>query len=438
MYEINPTPKRVVIYARVSTEHEAQINALENQLDWYKPILEMHKEWQVVNWYVDKGITGTSAEKRPQFMQMIFDAKCGKFDMIITREVSRFARNTVDTLNYTRLLKTHKVDVYFINDNIKTSDGDGEFRLTIMASLSQDESRKTSVRVKAGQQTSMDNGVFYGSGNILGYRRKETIDDNNKKHVDFLVEPEQAETVKMIFSMYLDGHGLMQTPENRKKKGLPYEGYCNSPMVPRWKLEMMAMYIFREFLNNRDDVLALATSMLEAHIDDVPESDSMTRYALSSKQAELDKMQKRIDRLMDMRMDGEITADVFMKQSTETQVKIDSLKDEIEALMPKKEDTVTNYSEKMEMLRFALSQYNAPEYFENGIPESVIDAYVEKIVVFEDHFEWYLRFGGNDPLKCHVNGKEDANPEVIFGDSSSSLTELEKHRQQSNQRSNPY
>ena len=96
MYEINRVPKRIVIYARVSTEHEAQINALENQLDWYKPILEMHKEWQVVNWYVDKGITGTSAEKRPQFMQMIFDAKCGKFDMIITREVSRFARNTVD------------------------------------------------------------------------------------------------------------------------------------------------------------------------------------------------------------------------------------------------------------------------------------------------------------------------------------------------------
>ena len=111
-------------------------------------------------------------------------------------------------------------------------------------------------------------------------------------------------------------------------------------------------------------------------------------------------------------------------------MKIDSLKDEIEALMPKKEETVINYSEKLEMLRFALSQYNAPEYFENGIPESVIDAYVEKLVVFEDHFEWYLRFGGNDPLKCRVNGKKDANPEVIFGDSLSSLTELEKHRLQ--------
>ena len=577
MYEVNQTPKRVVIYARVSTEHEAQINALENQLDWYKPILAMHPEWQVVNWYVDKGITGTSAEKRPEFMQMIFDAKCGKFDMIITREVSRFARNTVDTLNYTRLLKTYKVDVHFINDNIKTSDGDGEFRLTIMASLSQDESRKTSVRVKAGQQTSMDNGVYYGNGNVLGYKRRQTFDENNKKHVDFLIDPEQAETVKMIFEMYLDGHGLMQiknelerqgrptatgnmnwhcstishtlknsfycgiityhkeytpdflvqkkiknygevkltqtkgkhepiitveqyervqaimktktnpakttpngrqckgktppkdvwgrllvcscgysvhrvhwsgngetkkiayrcrsviangTPENRKKKGLPYEGYCNSPMVPQWKLEMMATYIFKEFLDNRGEVLKLAESMLEAHIDDVPELDGNIKFTLSAKQSELDKMQKRIDNLMNMRMDGEITAEVFLKQSTETQVRIDTLRDEIEALMPKKEETVPDYSEKMEMLRFALSEYNSPEYFENGIPESVIEAYVEKIVIFEDHFEWYLRFGGgNDLIKCHVDGKANENPEVIAGESYPLTSGLTQHRQ---------
>ena len=100
MYEINRVPKRVVIYARVSTEHEAQINALENQLDWYKPILEMNKHWHVVDWYVDKGITGTSAAKRPQFMQMMEDAKKKRFDLIITREVSRFARNTVVQLKH--------------------------------------------------------------------------------------------------------------------------------------------------------------------------------------------------------------------------------------------------------------------------------------------------------------------------------------------------
>ena len=108
-------------------------------------------------------------------MQMIADAKKHKFDMIITREVSRFARNTVDTLQYTRMLRENGVEVFFINDNIKTFDGDGELRLTIMATLAQDESRKTSVRVKSGQQTSMNNGVVYGNGNILGYAGYDSI-----------------------------------------------------------------------------------------------------------------------------------------------------------------------------------------------------------------------------------------------------------------------
>ena len=200
--------RNVAIYARVSTEHEAQLSALENQKDWYKPILEQHPEWNVVRMYVDEGITGTSAKKRQHFMEMIDDADDGEFDLILTREVSRFARNTVDTLQYTRRLKAKGVEVFFINDNIKTFDGDGELRLTIMATLAQDESRKTSIRVKSGQQTSMENGVYYGNGNILGYRRKETIDDDNKKKVEFLIEPEQAKTVRMIYDMYLDGVGL--------------------------------------------------------------------------------------------------------------------------------------------------------------------------------------------------------------------------------------
>ena len=150
-YTMEYRNRTVVIYARVSTEHEAQISALENQLDWYKPLLDYHPEWTLVERYVDEGITGTSAEKRPEFMRMMEDAKKHKFDLILTREVSRFARNTVDTLQYTRMLKEHGVEVYFINDGIKTFDGDGELRLTIMATLAQDESRKTSIRVKSGQ-----------------------------------------------------------------------------------------------------------------------------------------------------------------------------------------------------------------------------------------------------------------------------------------------
>lgn len=113
MYGINMElrNRNVVIYGRVSTEHEAQLSALENQMDWYKPFLARHPEWNLIGTYVDEGITGTSAQKRPQFLQMIKDAKKKKFDLIITREVSRFARNTVDTLQYTRELKAKGVEV---------------------------------------------------------------------------------------------------------------------------------------------------------------------------------------------------------------------------------------------------------------------------------------------------------------------------------------
>ena len=157
---------RVAVYARVSTEHEAQINALENQLEWYKIECSRHSDWEIVEVYVDQGITGTQAQKRPEFLRMMEDAQKGKFDLIITREVSRFARNTVDTLSYTRELKARGVDVFFINDGINTATNDGELRLTIMSSMAQDESRKISERVKAGQKISREKHVLYGSGNI--------------------------------------------------------------------------------------------------------------------------------------------------------------------------------------------------------------------------------------------------------------------------------
>jgi DNA invertase Pin-like site-specific DNA recombinase len=202
--------RKVVIYARVSTDHDAQLSALENQLDWYKPLLDLHPEWELVGQYIDEGITGTSAQKRPEFMRMMDDAKKHKFDMILTREVSRFARNTVDTLQYTRMLREHGVEVYFINDGIKTFDGDGELRLTIMATLAQDESRKTSIRVKSGQQTSMNNGVVYGNGNILGY---------DKVGKEMVINPEQASTVRLIYDMYLDGCGLVKIRDELERRG---------------------------------------------------------------------------------------------------------------------------------------------------------------------------------------------------------------------------
>lgn len=195
-------PRRMVFYGRVSTEHEAQLSALENQIQWYDDQLKYHPNWTLVDRYIDEGITGTQAKKRPSFLRMIEDAKKDKFDLIVTREVCRFARNTVDTLIYTRQLKNDfGIEVYFVEDNIWTMDGDGELRLTIMATLAQEESRKTSERVKAGQFISRQNGVLYGNGNILGYDRDGDT---------YVINPEQAETVRMIYDMYLGGMGTMK------------------------------------------------------------------------------------------------------------------------------------------------------------------------------------------------------------------------------------
>lgn len=135
--------RKVAVYARVSTEHEAQLSALGNQIQYYDAILENYEDWELIERYIDEGITGTSVKKRKNFMRMMDDALAGRFDLIVTREVSRFARNTVDTLQQTRLLKRHGVEVYFSEDNIWTmNDDDGELKLTLMATLAQNESKK--------------------------------------------------------------------------------------------------------------------------------------------------------------------------------------------------------------------------------------------------------------------------------------------------------
>ena len=187
-------PRNIVFYGRVSTEHEAQLSALENQMQWYDDQLKYHPNWNVIGRYIDEGITGTQAKKRPAFLQMLDDARKNKFDLIVTREVCRFARNTVDTLTTTRELKNLGIEVFFVEDNIWTMDGDGELRLTIMATLAQEESRKVSERVRAGQHISREKGTLYGSGNILGYDRRGDT---------YVINSDQAETVRMIYEMYI-------------------------------------------------------------------------------------------------------------------------------------------------------------------------------------------------------------------------------------------
>lgn len=205
--------KRVVFYGRVSTQSEEQISALGNQMTWYEQLLLMNPDWIVVGKYEDAGVTGTSVRKRKGFQQMLEDGiDRQKFDLIVTRETKRFARNTVDALSYVRLLKQHGIEVYFVSDAIHTiEDNDGELRLSIMATIAQEESRKISENVRAGQRISRQKGILRGSGNILGYRR---VGKNQ-----YEIDPEQAAVVRKIFQWYIEGAGIRVIKQRLEEEG---------------------------------------------------------------------------------------------------------------------------------------------------------------------------------------------------------------------------
>ena len=184
---------KVAAYCRVSTDKDDQINSFESQKGYFERQINLNPDWELTEIYADEGLTGTSTKKRKAFNKMIADAHLGKFNLILTKEVSRFARNTVDTLQYTRELKALNIGVRFLLDNIYTLDADAELRLTIMASLAQEESRKTSERVKWGQKRQMEKGVVFGR-DMLGY---DVI--NGVMHIN----EEGAEIVKLIFHKFV-------------------------------------------------------------------------------------------------------------------------------------------------------------------------------------------------------------------------------------------
>ena len=219
---------RVAAYARVSTEKDDQINSLTNQRKYFEEYIKNHEDWEFAGVYYDEGITGTQTKKRIGFKQMIEACKSGEVDLILTKEVSRFARNTVDTLAYTRELKEYDVGVLFINDNIDTRDNDGEFRLSIMASVAQEESRKTSERVKWGQRRAMENGVVFGNNSIYGY----TLQNGQLK-----ANEDEAEVIRLVFHKYtLEGKGTHVIARELYEEGIKpprTDGFWSSTMILR-------------------------------------------------------------------------------------------------------------------------------------------------------------------------------------------------------------
>ncbi len=521
--------RRVAIYARVSTEHEAQISALENQVQYYDELLQRHPEWELVGRYIDEGITGTSIHKREGFLRMMEDAKNKRFDLVVTREVSRFARNTVDTLQQTRILKSYGVEVWFTEDNIWTlNDEDGELRLSIMATLAQNESKKISQRVKAGQMISFKNGVFYGNGNILGYDR---VDGK------LVINKEQAETVRRIFELYLAGNGVRKiqdimeregrktatgltrwqsgninrvlgnsfycgrieyrkqyvpdyltqkkvnnhgeieriyiegthepiitpeefdrsqelrksrtivkedadgnvtrngkglckhvwgakcecscghsmnrrishvcksgnvsliyqcygqlrtgTPSSRKKKGLSIEGICDNTTFMEWKLDLMADFLFKKLVKNRqaiyEQAIEMAGDLKEFQVTETNDVDRVDRNV-----RQIDKLKKQIATLVDMCSEGDISREVFRqkKKKLEDQIMdLEKINNECRQQILESEDAKAKHHRIESLTEFISMKAFEPRA---KIPETLIDAFVTKVIYDKGTFTWYL------------------------------------------------
>ena len=197
-------PLRVTYYARVSSESDEQLNSLGNQIAYYEDLIRKNLTWTFVPGYIDEGISGISTKKRENFNRMIDDAAMDKFDLVITKEISRFARNTLDSIQFTRQLLGYGVGVFFQNDNINTFDEDSELRLSIMSSIAQDELRKLSNRVKFGHQQAIKSNVVLGNSRIFGYTKADGR---------LVIDETEAPMVRELFERYATGEYSMKQLE---------------------------------------------------------------------------------------------------------------------------------------------------------------------------------------------------------------------------------
>jgi DNA invertase Pin-like site-specific DNA recombinase len=207
VYDLN---LRVTFYARVSSSTEEQHNSLKNQIAYFKEFISKQPNWTFVDGYIDHGISGLDTKHREQFNNMIEDGTHGKFDLILTKEISRFARSTIDSIFYTSELLKHGVGVLFQNDNINTLYSDSELRLTIMSSIAQEESRKLSDRVKWGHKRAINSGRVLGNERIWGYYKEDG---------KLTINEEEATMVRLIFDLYAGGKGIRLVTDELNRLG---------------------------------------------------------------------------------------------------------------------------------------------------------------------------------------------------------------------------
>ena len=223
---------KVAAYARVSTEREEQEDSFERQVEHYKQMISANREWDYAGIYADPGISGTRAEKRPDFLRMIADCRAGRIQKVLVKSISRFARNTVDALNYIRELKDLGISVYFESENIDTLTPGGEVLLTILAAMAEQESRTISSNIKWAYQRKFQNGdIILNTGLMLGYRKVGTDDDG---HDVYEINEEEAEIVRRIYREYIAGEGLRSIC-----RGLEADGIKTKLGKDKWRTSVV-------------------------------------------------------------------------------------------------------------------------------------------------------------------------------------------------------
>lgn len=230
----NKNNLRVVAYIRVSTDHDDQLASLDNQRLYYQNKISNHEGWELVNIYSDEGISGTRDTARPGFMKMIKDACNEKIDLIITKSISRFARNTYDTLNYVRMLNEKNINIIFEEEGINTMSMNGELLLTILSAIAQQESVNMAEHVKKGHLMKIQRGEHVGTLKCFGY-------DYNKEDKKIYINEEQAKIVRKIFNLYLEGNGTLAIARILTKEGIP-----NIKGGPIWREESITGIIKNE------------------------------------------------------------------------------------------------------------------------------------------------------------------------------------------------
>ncbi len=404
--------RKMVFYGRVSTEHEAQISALENQIEWYDDQAKYHPNWEVLRKYIDEGITGTQAKKRPAFLEMIEDAKKGKFDLIVTRVLNNptymdyqaYGKSYSNNYLEQKRIVNHDTSTYMLvksdfepivtEEEWKRCQEIKERRVTKTLGVAIDGRKKQAKHGKPETKDLWASKLRCECG--ASFRR-------NRWHKNHNVDWSYG---YQCYNILNNGSAA-----KRREAGADDTGYCDQPMIADWKLEVMAKMIMEEVWQTRTEDVRLACELLKECYRAEKNPQNFNKSVLRSS---IEKLKAKKDRLVDMRTDGEITKEEFSAKRAEIDKKINELTEEYESADV--EDTTEKAVLELDKIQLALNEMI--DFSQPFLSREILNKFVSRIVPYgKTHFRWYLNLDDSDcqRVDAKVAGRKN-NPTVSFCD----------------------